>query len=105
MKKSIWGLIFALVMFFAIDAWVTGGPAPEVYGIAIDPRDSNTLSASTEDGMFKTVDAGQTWFLANDGVVGSLYSDIAPHHQVFRLRPELLSAALRWNLCQNEPQL
>src|SRR5262245_670812 len=55
------------------------GPTPdaEVYAILLDRNSPMTIYAGTDDGMFKTTDGGQNWFLANEGIVGTTYSNLA----------------------------
>ena len=40
-----------------------------VTGLTIDPRDENRVFVSTENGIFRTDDGGQTWALANRGLL------------------------------------
>jgi photosystem II stability/assembly factor-like uncharacterized protein len=48
----------------------------DVYAIALDPNALTTIYAGTDDGIFKTTDGGQSWQLANDGIVGIIYSNM-----------------------------
>lgn len=49
--------------------WTTNGPygAP-MRGLLIDPVDSNTIYATTDSGVYKSIDGGNTWFFSSNGL-------------------------------------
>ena len=70
----------ALFLLLAPRAQATIGPTDtsDVYAIAVDPTAPGTLYVGTSDGgIFKSTDGGQSWSPANDGISGSIYSNIA----------------------------
>jgi photosystem II stability/assembly factor-like uncharacterized protein len=70
--------------------WIPLNSGPQlssVYGIAIDPHDSNTLYAASPTGAIKSLDAGVTWAAANSGLramqVFSLAIDPQSPHTIY----------------------
>ncbi len=70
--------LVALIVITRGEAKAGIGPTDnsDVYAIALDPTAPTTIYAGTEDGIFKTTDGGQTWQLANAGIMGTIYSNM-----------------------------
>jgi len=66
--------IFILVVstfFICVSAEALGGQgiaAARIRRVAIDPSDSDVVYAASNRGIFKSTDAGQSWFEINDGL-------------------------------------
>jgi hypothetical protein len=52
--------------------WTSRTPPAAMYDLAIDPRDSDHVVASTERGVFSSTDAGMTWRPRRDDIAGLL---------------------------------
>lgn len=51
------------------NVWTSLGPdGGNVFAIAMNPQDANTLFAATNAGVFKTTDGGMSWNPANSGL-------------------------------------
>jgi photosystem II stability/assembly factor-like uncharacterized protein len=49
--------------------WYTHGPAGRIsYSLAIDPATTSTIYTGTDDGVFKSVDSGESWTAASVGL-------------------------------------
>jgi hypothetical protein len=66
--------------------------------VAVDPSDSNTLYAASNQGIFKSLDAGQSWFEINAG--------LPPHPSVDELDPSFITTldVRALTLDPNDPQ-
>lgn len=75
-------LAFLLLFMSNINAgdntWTTTGPyGVRIYGLAIDPNNTNIIYGATPDGtinVYKSVDGGSTWQPSNDGIPEGAYA-------------------------------
>jgi hypothetical protein len=52
--------------------WTQRTPPAAMFDLAVDPRDSDQIVASTERGVFSSADAGKGWRLLRDDIAGLL---------------------------------
>jgi hypothetical protein len=53
-----------------VNQWTPSGPPAHVWGLAAAPDAPSTLYAGTLNGVYRSVDQGQTWTLINTDFAG-----------------------------------
>ncbi len=89
------------VAYAGLGAWTSGGPAGDVWALAIDPTTPATLYAGMNgggSGVFKSTDSGATWAAASTGltnpyVYALAINPIDPLHALRRDAPAAASSS------------
>lgn len=79
------------------DGWVTNGPSRLAYSLAINPATSSTLYTGTDNGVFKSVDGGDSWTPVSAGLpadAGDFRTAFGLAHDPQATSPGIIYAAL-----------
>src|ERR1043166_5612095 len=61
------------------NTWFTHGPAGRnSYSLAINPVTTTTVYTGTDNGVFKSTDAGESWTAATTGLLVDTMGDMTP---------------------------